>query len=263
SYIKNLYISGEIVHHLIDVASPKRQFTVAQYKKRAQKALDDIYRRGKLPIICGGTGQYIDTLAYDLPIPNVKPNPALRKKLTNKTTRELFLMLKNLDVRRARTIDSHNPRRLIRALEIVLTTGKPVPTLRHPGLDPGSDSFRHEGRNDKVLWLGLNPPREKLYHNIHKRLLARMRRGMVAEVQKLKKNGISSRRLQALGLEYRYINRYLEGRLSKQEMLEQLEREIRKYAKRQMTWFKRNQQMHWLKQKEKAHTLVRAFLAFD
>ncbi|MDO8558579.1 MAG: tRNA (adenosine(37)-N6)-dimethylallyltransferase MiaA [bacterium] len=251
SKVKNqneTYISDGIAHHLIDVSSPKRQFTVVQYQRLAQKAVSDILRKNKVPIVCGGTGQYIDALVYGLAFPKVKPNRKLREKLERKPIKELFYMLKKLDPRRSKTIDPHNSRRLIRALEIVLTTKRPVPTLA-----------KKEPRYE-ALWLGLNPVKKILHHNIHKRLLARMKQGMVSEVKKLKKQGVSSRRLESLGLEYRYINRRLEGHLKKQQMIGQLEREIRNYAKRQMTWFGRNRDIHWISVAKEAWHLVKRFL---
>lgn len=273
------YLSGGICHHLIDIASPKRQFTVAQYQKKALQTLSGIWRRERLPIVCGGTGQYIDALMFGQKFPAVKPNPLLRKWLSKKFPAELFRMLKKLDPHRARTIDPHNSRRLIRALEIVLATGKPVPVLRHPGLRivvrgklyprsitlnrfrlPGSRSGAGFDLNDEVVWLGIDPPRKTLHRSIRKRLLVRMRQGMIAEVEKLKKQGVSSRRLEALGLEYRYINRFLEGKIPKTEMLIQLEHAIRRYAKRQMTWFRRNKRIRWVKNTRAAGELVKTFL---
>lgn len=269
------YISRGVVHHLIDVASPKRQFTVARYQKLARRAIEDIVRHGKLPILCGGTGHYIDAVVYDQTFPSVKPNPALRKKLERWPVVKLYRYLKKLDPIRARSIDRHNPRRLIRALEIVLATKKPVPPLTSGSSRAigGSVAISREiasspaswqtPRNDfpyDVLWLGLNPPKQQLYQNIHERLLARMRQGMVAEVRRLKKQGVSSRRLESLGLEYRYVNRYLEGGLSKQKMLGKLEHAIRQYAKHQLTWFRRNPGIQWIRNGKDAERLTRVFL---
>jgi len=249
--LKNkIYISSGAMHHLIDAASPKKQFTVVRFQKLGEKAMQDISRRGKLPIICGGTGHYIDALVRGQRFPHVAPNKKLRAELGKKSVVELYRMLKKLDPRRAKTIDAKNPRRLIRALEIVITTEEPIPAL---------DS-RFKMQDARVLWLGLNPPKEKLYSNIHKRLYARMRQGMVDEVRRLKKEGISSKRLEAFGLEYRYINRYLEHQLSKKDMLIQLEREIRRYAKRQMTWFGRNKKICWMRRAKETEKLIKAFL---
>ena len=125
-----------VPHHLLDITSPKRTFTVYQYQKLAKKALKDIIKRGKIPIICGGTGLYIDSIIYGIKFPEVPPNPKLRKKLEKRTTEELFKQLQKLDPRRAQNIDKYNRRRLIRALEIIITTSKPVPTLNNIRANP-------------------------------------------------------------------------------------------------------------------------------
>jgi tRNA dimethylallyltransferase len=125
-----------VPHYLLDVAAPSRRFTAAQYKKLGQAAIKKIRHKNKIPIICGGTGFYIRALIDDLQIPTVKPNLKLRAQLEKRTTAELFTQLKKLDPRRAAEIDCHNPRRLIRALEIVMTTGQPVPPLALPSCHP-------------------------------------------------------------------------------------------------------------------------------
>src|SRR3989344_8667027 len=115
---------------MLDVAKPKRQYSVAQYQKSARTILYSLFTTHySLPIICGGTGQYIDALLYDYPIPEVKPNRALRARLEKKSTEELFAELARLDSARAKTIDRHNPRRLIRTLEIIYSTNAPVPKM--------------------------------------------------------------------------------------------------------------------------------------
>lgn len=235
-------------HHLLDVASPKKIFTVAQFQKLGRRAIRDSLRRGKVPIICGGTGLYIDTLVYGYALPAVKPNMKLRHRLEKLGVSRLFSILKRLDPVRAKTIDRHNPRRLIRALEIVIQTGKPIPALRR------SSSY-------DVLKIGIRLPDAELKRRIHIRLLVRLRRGMVSEVRRLKRLGVSSKRLESLGLEYRYIHRYLEGTIPKRQMMGELEKEIRRYAKRQMTWFKRDKEIHWIKNRSEAERLAKIFLS--
>lgn len=222
-----------VPHHLLDVASPKRVFSVARYKRLAEKAIRDITKRGKTPILCGGTAQYINAVLFDHQFPAVKPNAKLRKKLERMSIAELFSLLETKDPARAATIDRHNPRRLIRALEIVLTTNKPVPVLAK---DSPYD----------VLQIGIKLPQEILKERIHARLLKRMRMGMMKEVERLRADGVSWQRLDDLGLEYRYVSRYLRGLMTKQDMLVQLEAEIWKYTKRQMTWWKHDATIHWV-----------------
>src|SRR3989344_6972098 len=223
-----------IKHHLLDVASPKRIFTVSQYQKLAKKAIQQILKKWKIPIICGGTGLYIDSIIYDWQLPEVSPQPKLRKRLEKRTAEELFKKLQKLDFRRAKNIDKNNRRRLIRALEIVLITGKPV------------SSFQKISSYD-VLLIGIKKSPEELRRLIKKRLLKRLRQGMIKEAKILhEKQKISWQRLDDLGLEYRYVSRYLRGMISKSEMIEMIEKESWQYAKRQITWFKRDKNIYWI-----------------
>ncbi len=214
-----------VPHHLLDVANPKRVFNVAQYKSLAEKAIKDILKRNRTPIICGGTGFYIDAVVFDQNFPEVKPDKTLRKQLSLKSPSELFEELQKLDPDRALDIDPHNKVRLIRAIEIAKTLGS-VPKIE-----------RKQKYN--IEWIYLDFPDEVLKKRIHDRLLKRMRTGMLAEVKRLHEEGVSWKRLESLGLEYRYLSLYLQGKLSKQEMLAQLEFAIWHYAKRQRTWFKK------------------------
>lgn len=237
-----------IPHYLLDVANPKKQFSVVEYQKLGEKALADIIKRGKLPIICGGTGLYIDALIYDSPFPEVHPNAALRTKLEKFSTEALFAKLKKLDPRRAKNIDRHNRRRLVRALEIVLTTGKKVPQIQN------------KKSQYSVLKIGIAFPSEILRVRIEKRLLVRRKQGMVHEVKNLHAKGLSWKRMEELGLEYRYLSRYLRGILTKKEMVQKLNTEIWHYAKRQMTWFKRDRDIRWISNPNEAKRITRAFL---
>ncbi len=248
-----------VPHHLLDVASPRGVFSVARYQKLARKALRDIVRRGRVPIIAGGTGFYIDALLYDTSLPAVKPDAKLRAALEKKSAAVLFGELQRKDPARAAAIDRHNKRRLIRALEIIRATGKPVPAAA--GTEAGAK--QHAAFLSKlgiepqdVLKIGIAWPAEALRARIHKRLLARMRQGMVAEVRRLHAEGLSWQRLDNLGLEYRSISRFLRGMLSKEEMLALLEKEIWHYARRQMTWWRKDAAIHWLND---SHSAIKLF----
>lgn len=221
-----------IPHHLLDVVSPKKVFSVADFTRLANKAIADITARGKLPIICGGTGFYIDALVYGLSIPEVPANNALRKELEHKSLEELCAILSELDPARAETIDQHNKVRVVRAIEVAHALGV-VPKLN-----------QHE-RFD-TYWIGLSWPDEVLRARIRTRLLARMKRGMLAEATRLHATGVSWKRMEQLGLEYRYLARLLQKKMSRTDMLAELETKIWHYAKRQKTWFKRNKAIHWL-----------------
>ena len=238
---------GGIPHHLLDVASPRKNFDVVQWKKKADKTVRDIAKRGKLPIVCGGTGLYIKALVENIEYPDAPQNWKLRKVLEKKTTKQLFVMLKKLDPARAKTIDPHNPRRLIRAIEIVKHTGKAVPKKN---ITPQYDA----------LLLGITKTDAELKKRIRARLLARIKKGMIAEVKKLHDHGVSWKRMEELGLEYKYIALFLQKKMDKKTMIETLETKIGQYAKRQMTWFRATPHVQWITSEKKAKTALRAFL---
>ena len=223
-----------IPHYLLDVVSPKTRFDVAKYKKLALKAIKDIQKRDKLPILIGGTGFYIQAVVDGIIIPKVKPDWKLRKELEKKSNQELYKQLKKLDPVRARNIDKDNPRRLIRAIEIVLKTKSPVPKLKAEPID------------SNVLILGVKKDKEEIDKLIEKRLLQRLKTGMVAEVKRLHNQGVTWKRLEEFGLEYKYLALFLQNKISKSEMIEKLQKEIEHYAKRQMTWFKKDKRIHWI-----------------
>jgi tRNA dimethylallyltransferase len=237
-----------VPHHLLDVASPKKQFSVAEYKPLALKAIEKIQAKNKIPFLVGGTPFYIYATIDDLQIPEVAPNAKLRNMLRNKSTAQLFAMLKKLDPRRAKNIDQHNPHRLIRAIEIVKATGKPVPLLRPAPYNP------------HPLILGVHKDLNQLYKLIDLRLEKRLKLGLVAEVKKLVKQKISHRRLQEMGLEYRFVSLYLQGHLTYEEMVVQLKSAIHKFAKRQMTWFKTDSRIKWIKNQKQTEKLVRTYV---
>lgn len=225
-----------IPHHLLDVANPKHKFTVAQYKKLADKKIKEIISRGNVPIICGGTGFYIDAVTKGIIFPEVPPNKKLRKELTSLSAIALFDVLKKLDKNRAKNIkkknEQNNKVRLIRAIEIAKALGK-VPKITK--VKPMY----------KFIKIGLFAPANILKEKISIRLFARIREGMIQEVQNLHKNGLSWKRMEELGLEYRYLALYLQKKITKEEMINKLNSEIYKYAKRQITWFKRDPEIAW------------------
>jgi len=237
-----------IPHYLLDVVSPKKRFSVIQYQKLALAAIEKIQKKNKIPFLVGGTGFYIQSIVDGIIIPQVKPDWKLRKKLEEKTAEELFLKLKKLDPRRAENIDKYNKRRLIRAIEIILKTKKPIPLLeKKPPLF-------------EALIIGIKKNPEELKILIKKRLLKRLRHGMINEVIKLHGQGVSWKRLEEFGLEYRYVAQYLQDRLSYNEMIEKLQKEIEHYSKRQMTWFKRDNRIHWIENEKDARKILYQYL---
>lgn len=223
-----------VPHHLLDVINPKRTMSVVGYERLATRAIQDILKRNKVPIVCGGTGQYIDAVLTNISFPNVPPNQELRKELEKLSTEKLFEKLQKLDSIRANTIDTQNPRRLIRAIEVAAALGSvPIRTTAEPRYD--------------ILSIGLMLPKEELAERIHTRLLSRMKRGMVAEARRLHTQGLTWKRMESLGLEYRFLAQFLQNKITKIEMVRDLEVAIRQYAKRQMVWFKRNKTIKWFR----------------
>lgn len=236
-------------HHLLDVVSPTESYSVEEWRRAALEAIDDITEREKLPIVCGGTGFYIQALVDNVSFPEVPPNKELRKKLEGKPASDLFSALKAKDERRAQEIGAHNPRRLIRALEIADALGK-IPEQKSEPLF-------------ETLQMGIQLPRDILREKINLRLEKRLKDGMVEEAKELHANGLSFERMDELGLEYRYLAMFLRGDISYDEMKEKLATEIYRYAKRQETWFKRDKRIAWFgpEEQEKIFDAVEEFLA--
>ncbi|MGC8851616.1 MAG: tRNA (adenosine(37)-N6)-dimethylallyltransferase MiaA [Minisyncoccia bacterium] len=246
------YYSSGIRHYLLDIAEPQEYFSVAQYQKLALEAIKDIQKRNKLPILCGGTGLYINALIEGWELPEVSPNQKLRQELEKLDTEELFLKLQKLDPKRAKTIDKNNKIRLIRALEIIDKNKEVKPLKKNP--------LPYD-----ILILSIKKENKELKELIKKRLIKRLEEGMIEEIKKLKEEGIPSKRFEDFGLEYRWINRYLENKISYEEMVNKLYRDICHYAKRQMTWirnkiFKSQFKSHWVNSKEEAINLVSLWL---
>lgn len=221
-----------VPHHLLDVASPKKVFTAHDFVKKARPILEGILKRGKSVIVCGGTGFYIDALLSRIALPDVPPNKELRGELTGKSAPQLFAMLNKMDPRRAKEIDRHNPVRLIRAIEIAKALGK-VPKMKMKPLPY------------EIEWIGMKTAEITLRDKIRTRLLSRMKAGMLREAKKLHEGGLSYKRMEQLGLEYRHLARLLQGKVTKEQMLEELEKDIVAYAKRQLTYWRRNSEIEW------------------
>lgn len=226
-----------VPHHLLDVANPKTPFSVNKFQKLATKKIQEIIARGHLPIICGGTGFYIDTLVEGKIYPAVKENKKLRASLERKSAPDLLTLLKKLDSDRAATIDPHNKVRLIRAVEIAQSLGK-VPKIESRQLyDP--------------TYIGLDLPDLALRERIRARLLRRLKGPMIAEIKRLHRQGVSYRRLESFGLEYKNGALFLQKKIAKEKMIENILTESFQYAKRQRTWFKRNAKIKWFNSGDK------------
>jgi len=237
-----------VKHHLIDIVDLSETYNAADFKRDAELAIKDILSRGKLPIICGGTFFYIDTLLNRVSLPKVEPNERLREELESKDTKSLLAILEKLDPVRAKTIDQKNKRRLIRAIEVASTLGF-VPR-------PVSEDLPYD-----ILVIGLTVDMTKHGDTLKKRIEDRLQIGMVEEVENLLKLGVTHAKLESLGLEYTYLSRYLRGDLSLETMISELAIKSRQFAKRQLTWLKRDSTIHWFNRDDK-HIIdvVKAFL---
>ncbi len=221
----------DIPHYGIDIAEPGERFSASEFLDYGFPIIADIHKRNKIPIICGGSGMYIDTLLQRISIPSVAPNEILRSELEMLSAEELFKRLQKLDRRTADRIDRHNKRRLVRAIEIVDQLGA-VP-LSTP-----------ESIYD-VLYIGIDYEDEILKERINTRLKTRLDQGMIDEVQGLIDQGVSTEWLIGLGLEYKYCTECILGNIPKDTLEMELRFKIHQYAKRQRTWFKRNTDIRW------------------
>lgn len=240
-----------IPHHLLNCASPQDNFSVAEYVPRAEDAIVDITSRGKIPVVCGGSGQYVDALLRDVPVPAVPPHPEIRAELEHLSAEKLHAMLTELDPVRAEDIDPFNRPRLIRAIEIVRVTGKPVPSLVKGKAKEPFD----------VLWVGIDVPSDDLKDRIARRIDEWLNRGLVAEVRRLHEHGLTWERMSELGMTYRFTALFVQGKLRESAYREQLQNSIAQYARRQRTWWRQHDDITWVKDYDEAVELVNRFLA--
>jgi tRNA dimethylallyltransferase len=225
-----------VPHHLLDIVEPNETYTVAQFQEQANQALQEIDQRGKQAFLVGGSPHYIQVVVDNLVMPRIPPQPELRAELESQSLSTLITQLEEMDPEGAAKIDRNNPRRVIRALEVCLISGKPFSQQR------GSAEPLYES-----LMLGINWPRPVLYQRIDQRVDERIELGMIQEVRDLLAHGVSKERLEDLGLEYRFISQYLRGVYkSEAEMIERLKFAIHDFTRRQLTWFRKETRIHWL-----------------
>lgn len=230
-----------IPYHLIDVAPAGSKFNLYRYLNLFHETFKDIQNRNKCPIICGGTGLYVESALNGIKLPNVPENPELRKTYSNKTLEELSKILSTYK-KLHNTTDLDSTQRAIRAIEIAQFYED----------NPEERKFadkRHTNPIDAVV-IGLDIPREERRKRITERLKKRLEEGMISEIEGLLKSGISTEDLMYYGLEYKFITQYVIGELTYEEMFRQLEIAIHQFSKRQMTWFrgmeKRGTKINWL-----------------
>lgn len=232
-----------IPHHLIDIVEPNEKFSVAEFKNRAEKCIEDILKRGKLPIIVGGTGLYVNSLINTFDFMNTNENPELRKKLEEEAKQYgneiLYERLKKIDPEVCNRIHLNDLKRIIRALEIYEVTGK--------NITENQKNTKEISKKYDYIIVGLDTDREKLYERINLRVDIMLKEGLLDEVReiqyRLKEQGKTTS-MQAIG--YKELIEVFEGRTTLEAAVEKVKKESRNYAKRQLTWFRRNKDIVWL-----------------
>ena len=241
-----------VAHHLIDIKKPNQAYNVAQYKRDALTSINKIIRRGKVPFLVGGTGLYIKAIVDNLDIPQVKPNLKLRKqlelKVKTKGIKSVYEQLIKIDPEAVYIVDPKNPRRIIRALEVALKTKKPFSQQRKKG----KPLF-------EFLQIGLKLDAKKLKEKIEKRVDKMIKMGLAGEVKNLiNRRSKDLPTFDAIG--YREIIDYLDGKISLLEAVEKIKKNTWRFARRQMTWFKKDKRIHWIKNPKEAEKLIKEFL---
>ena len=230
-----------IKHYLLDFVSPDKRYSVAEYKKDAIEAIDKIIEKGKIPIVIGGTGLYINSLIYGIEYPEIEIDLNYREKLEEIAKSEgiskLYEMAKQIDIEAMKTISPNDKKRICRVLEIYHAIGK-TKTQQE-------EESRKNGPKYNYLVFGINMEREKLYDRINKRVDIMIENGLIEEVKEIsQKYKEFPTAMQGLG--YKEVVEYLSGKTSKEEMIDKIKMETRRYAKRQLTWFRRYENMIWL-----------------
>lgn len=241
-----------VPHYLLDIASPKRQYTAADFARDFQRALKRIPEDTPVFLV-GGSPFYIEAALHPERLAAVKPNPALRQRLTQRTLLQLLAQLKRRDPKRYATIDRKNRRRVERALEIALSPH----LLATPYLSTGKAGSLFPLR---LLKIGITVPRKKLHQKIDRRVDDRLRQGMLAEVARLHRDGVSWKRLEALGLEARFLSHVLQNKITLAEARPRLKGAIHAFARRQLTWWRRDKTIRWTQSVAQAKRLVNVFL---
>ena len=236
--LEEYYINGNnIPYHLIDIIDPIENYNVYRFQKEFQKVYNEIHERGKLPILCGGTGLYLDSVLLNYRFEPIDANTELREKLELKSKKELAEQLQTLDLNLFENWNTDTKRRIIRGIELAMANGNP-------------QTYSSSKNLTNTCILGIQYPREIIRERITSRLKFRLENGMIEEVEILLKNGLPKKRLNYFGLEYKFIRQFLDGELTKDELFELLNIAIHQFAKRQSSWFRRMEKrgvnIHWV-----------------
>lgn len=247
--LRRTYFVQDIPHHLMDFLDPGKIYTVAEFRDHAIKHIKLALRNNHVPFIVGGTGLYIDAVVNNFRIPQAAPNKKLRESLEIKSVAELSAWLQKMDPEAFAWIDKKNKRRLVRALEVVMLTGEPFSAQRQRG-----------EKLFEVLELGVAMPREVLYNKIDRRVDEQVKNGLLDEIQQLLKQKYSWNLASMSGIGYRQFKDYFAGKTFLEAAVDKLKKDTRDYAKRQLTWFKKNKNIRWVENLAEADKLVAGFL---
>ena len=232
-----------IMHYLIDEIYPNEQFTVSDYQQRTERYIETILNKGKVPMIVGGTGLYINSLVYNLDFSKAVSNPKLREKFEklahNLGNKYILSELDKVDSKSAQRIHENDTKRIIRALEVYYETGVPM--------SESYNKFREPNPKYDISYIGLNRDRKTLYNRINKRVDIMIDEGLQSEVLKLREIGYDFNSTALQGLGYKEMIKYIEGEYSLDYTVEIIKRDSRRFAKRQLTWFKRDERIKWIK----------------
>ena len=244
-----------IKHYMIDIISPDERYSVADYKKQAKEAIKEILSKGKVPIVVGGTGLYVDSLIYEIDYPEIEFDEKYRKELEQEVEEKglntLYEKAKEIDEEAIKKISPNDKKRILRILEIYHATGK------------NKTEQEKESRKNKPEFnykvFALNMERSKLYDRINKRVDIMIENGLIEEVENIyKKYNEFPTAMQGLG--YKEVVDYLEKRLTKEKMIEKIKQETRRYAKRQLTWFRKNKETIWLNEEDTIQNNIKIIL---
>jgi tRNA dimethylallyltransferase len=247
---KGVFIIDRIPHHMLDILDPDEEFNAAIFKEKVTKLVHEIQKRGNVPFLVGGSLLYIDSYVYNFQMPQVEPDEKLRTELEKKSSEELFKKLVELDPDAEWVVDKNNRRRLIRALEVCMNSGKPFTSQRTKKILPAN-----------VLYLAVESERDDLYGKINERVDEMMKEGFLDEVKKLYKKYDHSTAMQATG--YRQLISYIEGEITLEEAVEQTKKSHRNFAKRQLTWLRANPDVSYVRAFDDSESKLSNFLKID
>lgn len=246
---RRVYDIKGVPHYLVDFLEPHKDFSLAEFQRKAIRRIKEIQSRGKTPFLVGGTGLYVKSIVDNMRIPRVKANQHLRDSLETKSNEELWKLLGRMDPGALRVVDPQNKRRIIRALEVCILTGQPFTAQR--------------GMGDQIfdcLQIGMRVPTEELNEIIDRRVDKMIEQGLLEEIKDLLKRGYGWQDAAMTGIGYRQMAPYLRGEINLEQAIRELKRDTRRYARRQMTWFKRDQRIQWADIPVMSYKIINGFL---